>query len=705
MKRLLSVLSAALVLCTLFTVTVNAVSYAPYNSYEYNEFDEAVDAPVGYAVTKVINTASLKLEKQIDSPQDIVVKNGKIYLLDSGNSRILVLNESFELISVLENFTISKSLASKKGVALTDGFVSFAGAEGIAIGDNGEVYIADTLNNRVLCADGKLEIKNVILRPDDRLNDTDASFSPGAVEVDDKGWIYVASKTISLGVMVFDEQGEFRQFFGANTILSATEAIVKFFREAFLSVTQLDYVEQKTPVTIQKMDFDDKGFLYTVSPYDDWHVKATESGLIKKLNFEGKDILDSEIVFGDVELGEEKTWFCDVDVDDNGFVNMMDNARGRIFQYLDDGTLISVFGTLGDQVGCFSYAEAVESIGDTVLAVDSVKNCIFVFTPTEYGKAVRNAVLLMENNDLEGSKAIWNGLLEQNSNSQLYYKGLGRIADYGGDYKTAMKYYKLAYAQDEYALAFKQQRQLFVEKNIVWILIVLVTALAGVALLIRFVKRRSVAAEGAYSKMEQKYTIEFYALFHPLDAFSQFKLRNIASVGLSAIIVAVWFFAKIFEYGCTGFAFDINREADFSLFTTVLVTVGLFVIFVASNWAFCTLIDGKGTLKDIIATTAYSLIPYITTRIIAVILTNVLVPSESVFIEIVTAIGILWSFTVLLLGMLSIHEFSVSKTVFSLLFTLLGMVIILFLGVLIFSLIRQIANFVLSVYKEVIFRM
>lgn len=703
MKRFTVILLVLSLFMALFSVTANA--YSPYHSYEYNEFDEAIEAPVGYTVSKVINSASLGLDVQIDTPQDIVVKDNVIYLLDSANSRIILLDENYKLIDIFQNFTISDALAKEKGVAVVDGYVSFAGAEGIAIGNDGGIYIADTLNNRVLCADKNLEIKNVILRPDDSLNDTDASFSPKSVEIDDKNWIYVASKTISLGVMVFNEKGEFQQFFGANTILSATEAIVEFFRELFLSVTQLELVEQKTPVTISKMDFDKDGFLYTVSPYDDWRVKATVSGLIKKLNFDGKDILDTEIVFGDVELGEEKTWFCDVEVDSEGFVNMMDNARGRIFQYTDDGTLLSVFGTLGDQVGCFSYATAVESINGAVLAVDNIKNCIFVFTPTEYGKSVRNAVKLLNDNDLEGSKAVWQELLKQNSNSQLCYKGLGRIADYSGDYKTAMKYYKLAYAQEDYALAFKQQRQLFIEKNINWLVLVFVIIIAGVAVLAGYLKRFSAAADGAYSKMEQKYTIEFYALLHPLDAFSQFKRRNVASIRVSAVIIAVWFFAKIFEYNCTGFAFDINRETDFSLFTTLLVTVGLFVIFVASNWALCTLIEGKGTLKDIVATTAYSLIPFITSQIIAVVLTNVLVPSESVFIEIVIVAGILWSAFVLILGMISIHEFSVSKTVVSLLFTLLGMVIVLFLGVLIFSLMRQIVNFVISVYKEVIFRM
>ena len=137
---------------------------------------------------------------------------------------------------------------------------------------------------------------------------------------------------------------------------------------------------------------------------------------------------------------------------------------------------------------------------------------------------------------------------------------------------------------------------------------------------------------------------------------------------------------------------------------TIFVTAGLFVLFVVANWAVCTLLDGKGTFKDIISTAAYSLIPYLVTQIIKIPLTNVLVPSESVFIELITIIGLLWSIALLLVGMLTIHEFSFGKTVWSLILTLAGMVAMVFLAVLLFSLMRQVYSFVASVWKEIEFR-
>ena len=112
----------------------------------------------------------------------------------------------------------------------------------------------------------------------------------------------------------------------------------------------------------------------------------------------------------------------------------------------------------------------------------------------------------------------------------------------------------------------------------------------------------------------------------------------------------------------------------------------------------------KGTIKDIIATVSYSLIPYLVSQLIKIVLTNLLVPSESVFITIVTTIGLLWTISVMFLGLMTIHEYSVGKTVISILLTFVGIIIIVFIVILLYSLIQQLTNFISSVYREIIFR-
>ncbi len=709
-KRILGCIIAVLIAVSLFASTVSAASdtFAPYNSYEYNKFGEAVSVPIGYSLKRTIDKSYLGLADDFDSPTDLCYHNGHLFILDGGNSRIIEVDENYKYVKEYSNFTISEKLASEKSVTLNnEGYVGFDNAAGFTVTED-YIFIADTTGNRILRSDFNCNIDMVVLRPDEVLNSTEALFAPRKIEIDELGRIYVTSGNIALGIMIFSADGEFIEFYGANEVVSTTQSIVRFFRKLFLNTLQLEMVEQSTPVTIINMDFAKNGFMYTVSPYRNASSTTAEPEMVRKLNFNGDNLISDELIFGDVIKSEKgnRNLFADIDVDANGFINILDETNGRVFQYTDTGMLVTVFGSKSDQAGCFSAASAIESIDEDIIVADSDKNCVFVYKASNYVKNVHSAVLKLNNNDFEGSANEWNNLLKSNSNSYLCYQGLGRIADYQGDYKEAMEYYKLAYDQDGYALAFQENRQILIEKYSV--LIVLIVALIVILFVFssKFLKRLTLPIPGkAYSQIESKYGMEFYVLLHPIDGFSQFKTRKIPSLKVSGIIVFSWLIITILDFNCTGFAFSINRSVDFNMLVTLVVTLGVYLLFCIANWAICTLFEGKGTIKDIFATTAYSLIPYVVSRLIMTILTNFLVPSESVFIGIVSVIGILWTAMVLILGMLTIHDFSLGKTIFTLILTVLGMVAMIFLIILLYSLMKQMFGFFTSVYKEIEFRL
>lgn len=706
LKKILSVFFIIVILILPFSISASAIGNisVPYDSYEYNSFDEAVDAPVGYYPSQILDSSRLNLNTSFKEISDMLYHNGVLYILDSQNGRIVALDANYKVIKEYSNIRVGDVNREQLIDIIGGEEVGFAGATGIAISPKGKFYIADKLNNRILCVNEDFILEQVILRPDEALNDTDAAFSPTKIAVDDKNRIYVISSDIALGIMVFDAKGEFVQFFGANKVLSTVQAIIKTFRKLFMTVAQLELVEQTTPITIRNMDFSKDGFICSISPYSENDGEVL--GMLRKLNYKGNDIMQADIVGDLVEDGADVTRFVDVDVDDNGFVNLLDESRGRVFQYTESGMLTSVFGSKGDQVGCFTTPVALESVNDDILVADKDKNCIFVYSPTDYAKTIRSAVMKMNANDLEGSIEEWQALEKMNSNSYFTYEGLGRIYDYKGDYKTAMKYFKLAYDQENYALAYQQHRQQLIEKYTIPLLLVVLVAVIGLVFAIKKLKKLALPQAGsAYSKLEQRYTMPFYVLTHPIDGFSQFKRRNITSMIFSFGIVLSWLVINILDFNFTGFAFSINRSIDFNMPVELVLTIGIFAAFVISNWFMSVLLEGKGTAKDIIATVAYSLIPYLVSQAIKIVLTNVLVPSESVFIAIVTAIGLIWTVAIMFLGLMTIHEYSVGKNIWSILLTFVGMIIIVFLVILLYSLLQQLTNFISSVYREIVFRM
>ena len=67
-------------------------------------------------------------------------------------------------------------------------------------------------------------------------------------------------------------------------------------------------------------------------------------------------------------------------------------------------------------------------------------------------------------------------------------------------------------------------------------------------------------------------------------------------------------------------------------------------------------------------------------------------------------ICLIWVLGLLFFGMMTIHDYSLSKSVLTVILTLLGMCIILFILLLLASLVQEIYNYFYGIYKELVFR-
>ena len=93
MNKFVRIIIVAL-LSTIFIMNTSAEGgFIPYDTYEYNEFGEPVETPAGYIPAQTIDAAKLGLTKPFDSISDLCYVNGTLYILDSGNGRIVELDE------------------------------------------------------------------------------------------------------------------------------------------------------------------------------------------------------------------------------------------------------------------------------------------------------------------------------------------------------------------------------------------------------------------------------------------------------------------------------------------------------------------------------------------------------------------------------------------------------------------------------------
>ena len=197
-----------------------------------------------------------------------------------------------------------------------------------------------------------------------------------------------------------------------------------------------------------------------------------------------------------------------------------------------------------------------------------------------------------------------------------------------------------------------------------------------------------------------KILLPFRLFAHPVESFNDIKYEKRGSLGLANLLLLLYFLEGIVNYFLTGYLFSNNEAQSFSVWPILLRTVVLIVLWCVMNWAMCTLLEGEGTFREIWMAACYSLTPLVIFSVPLNLISNVMTLSESMFYTAVSNGLTLWSLLLLFLGMMVVHQFTVTKTVGSVVLTVAMMVIFVFLVLLGFSISQQIAAFVSTIATE-----
>lgn len=196
----------------------------------------------------------------------------------------------------------------------------------------------------------------------------------------------------------------------------------------------------------------------------------------------------------------------------------------------------------------------------------------------------------------------------------------------------------------------------------------------------------------------------FHTMFHPFAGISDIKYEGRGSVRVSLGILLAYFVTSILRFFYTGFIFNMSNIDEFNLLTQMLSSVLLVVLWSVSNWSVSTLMDGEGKFRDIWIVSSYAVLPKIITDVIVLILSQFMVHSENIFLVTIDAVGALWTVALLVIGMLIVHQYSMSKTLLCCLVTVLGILAILFIVILFISIVQQMVGFVQTVTLEILNR-
>lgn len=190
----------------------------------------------------------------------------------------------------------------------------------------------------------------------------------------------------------------------------------------------------------------------------------------------------------------------------------------------------------------------------------------------------------------------------------------------------------------------------------------------------------------------------------PFSGFWDLKYERTGKLNMSFYIIALLVFVLLLQKQFTGFIVNYYDPQEFNSFEELIYVLVPFFTFCIANWALTTLMDGEGKFVEIVIALAYSLVPLIIMTTIAMIVSNFLTVDETEYYFTLLTIGTVWFLFLLFVGNMTVHQFTVAKTVATLALTLVAMFLLFFLALLFFSLIQQMVAFGSTIYQELIFR-
>lgn len=687
----------------------------PYDSYSYDYWQDAVPSPSAYEPIRSIS-GTVAGAGTFSEPSDLFVHmDGSMYLCDSGNHRIVVLNENYETIQIIDGFLNSGQREE------------FLNPQGVCISETGDVYVADTGNHRIVRLSPEGDLIRIYSDPVSDALPEQYIFDPVKIGVDRAGKVYAIAKNMFEGMLNFAEDGRYLGYFG--TIKVTVGPADRFWR-IFMTKEQRNKARLFIPTEFTGLDIDENGFVYTTD------VDYTSTRSIKKFNPGSVDILRNYNItaddaksgrldlIGDYQYADDgiyggRSSLIDVEYRGRGMYSVLDSKRGRIISYDNEGNILYIFGGMGSQYGMFKKPVALEAFGDQIYVLDGGRGTIEIFRATEYGNLINKAVGLRFDGDEGAAAECWREVLKFDAGCRLAYVGIGKSLLAENKNKEAMFYLKKGMDKINYSVAFKRYRTDVMKRYFPYAAAAILAIAAGTAVRKLYRKkynRGEVSGNESDSggnnqtirirkEKGQRFSLSRYIMFHPADGFYRMKYEKEGKTWVIFFNLALFWISLSVQKQYTGFAMNPNHPMSYNILRDFLMVASVFLLWCVGNWSVTTLMNGEGSFYHIAMATAYALTPVNLVFIPAALVSNLMVYNEKEFYYLVIGIAVVWTAILLFMGIYSVHRYTVGKTAATVLLTFAAILIIVFLIGLVSALMQQVFVFLKGIYTELIYRL
>ncbi|MCL2126778.1 MAG: YIP1 family protein [Treponema sp.] len=625
----------------------------------------------GYLPDRNITGLGLK------SPENIAFgSNDILYIADTGNRRIVLFD------------------CNSGSIVREINYEGFRAPRGVFVTPDETLYVADSIAKAVFVFNPLDECIKTVNAPRS-IAFGDTQFAPVRIGVDPRGSMYIIGEGVYSGIIHLSGEGEFLGFFASN---KTTLTFAQFLQKIFFTERQKQGLLDRLPLTFSNVFVDLRGIVYSVSMGRDL-ARAGEA--VKKHDMAGRNMLKTRTAMS----------LTDITVDRYGNI-FTTSTQGFIQVNAPDGEGIFFFGagllSMEDIAGWYSnlVSIAVSSQGH-IWALDGEKAFLQSYTPTEYTRSIYLAQQLFNDGRYVEAGKEWNNVLRFNQMSVLAHNGMGKSWLYQQEYEKARYEFFVAGNREYFSQAFWETRNIWLLRNMSYILTALVILFGGLFILKKFDKRQAVRTalrDGRSAIMNAKYLntilFAFSVARRPLDSYYYLKRKEKGSLPGAAVNFLFFFAAYLIFRTSKGFIVQYAEIEDMDFSVIIGGFIGLYLLFVICNYLVTSINDGDGGIADIFKLASYSMLPLSAALLAVTIISHIVTENEVFLLYFMLTGGFAWSAVLLWLGLQEVHGYSFSDTFKSLVFTAVFMLIALVVLFNMAILFNQFAQFVEAIVRE-----
>ncbi|MCR5155041.1 MAG: hypothetical protein K6B75_09365 [Lachnospiraceae bacterium] len=680
-KTKVKILSSLLLLLLMIGLTgksTKVLADAPYKTYTIDGYGDTIETQTAYLPYGSINKIGDEFMK---SPTDFtILDDGCMYILDSGNKRVLVSDMEGNFIA-----SFGEDL--------------FVKPRGMYVSKDHICYVADRDAKSIFVFDENYKLIHTYTRPTEALYGETQDFLPIKIVANDAGTMYVVCESNTNGIVEISpvDDGTFLGYFGTNSTNATLWTIIW---RAILTDAQRAKMIGNIPATPDNLAIDDKGIIYTVT-------RGEGSESLKRLNIAGSNMIEPDRcddVPAAVAVGNH----------DNVYVV---SQMGYIYKYNNEGELLFVFGGSDDglqRIGLTVKAIAIQvDKNDKVYVLDEDKAEILIYETTEFANNLHKALFLFSKGRYLESEEPLRDVLKMNNLFDYANMAMGRTLYKQELYEEALHYARLAKDMSGYSDSFWEIRNTWLKSNLATVIVIIIVVWAVLKILgyldrrLRiFEKPRKVLSKLLDLKYIKQVRYMFFFMKHPIDGCYGIKRQGMVSVTSANIVLALGIIFYIINKYFSGFLIKGTtvKEGNYDIFYDAgTILIGL-VLIVGCNYLMCTINDGEGKLKSIYCSFIYSFAPYLVITPVIFALSHVVTNNEIFFIEFGRLFMWTWVAILVFVSIREINNFKVSETFKIIGLTIFTILIACLLAFIVYVLWAQVIDFIQAICGEVVYK-